>query len=174
MSKGLLTPDAWVHLTPQTRGRVRLFCFPYAGGGRSVYFPWLSAISPDIEVCPVQLPGREERLGEPPFTCMELLIEKLVEVLRSSIDGPFAFYGHSLGALISFELARALRRLNGPTPIHLFVSGCPAPQLPPTDPPIHQMPDVEFVQALRRFNGTSEKILQNAELLFVLLPFLRA
>lgn len=173
MSK-VSTSDAWIKLNPHSRGRVRLFCFPYAGGGSSAYFSWLNAISPDIEICPVQPPGREERLGEVPFTRMEPLVEELMWALEPYMDVPFAFYGHSLGALISFELARYLRRHNGPAPMHLFVSGCPAPQLPATDPPINQLSDIEFVQALRRFNGTSDAILQNAELMYMLLPNLRA
>lgn len=170
----VLTSGSWVKINPQTRRRVRLFCFPYAGGGSSAYFSWMSGISPDIEVCPVQLPGREDRLSETPFTHIAPLVEELAQALAPHIDVPFAFYGHSLGALISFELARYLRRQNGPVPMHLFVSGCPAPQLPATDSPISQLPDEEFIQALRRFNGTSDTVLQDADLMQVLLPLLRA
>lgn len=173
MSK-VLTSGSWVKINPQTRRRVRLFCFPYAGGGSSAYFPWMSEISPDIEICPVQFPGREDRLSEAPFTHIAPLMEELAQALAPYLDAPFAFYGHSLGALISFELARYLRRQNGPAPMHLFVSGCPAPQLPPLDAPINQLPEEEFVQALRRFNGTPDTVLQDADLMQVLLPLLRA
>lgn len=173
MSK-LLTPSSWVKLNPQTQGRVRLFCFPYAGGGSSAYLPWMSMISPEIELCPVQLPGREDRFSETPFTRLEALIAELSQVLIPYMDTPFAFYGHSLGALVSFELTRYLRRQQRPLPVHLFVSGCAAPQLPATEPPAHHLPDEDFIQALRGLNGTSDSILQNAELMRVLLPLLRA
>jgi medium-chain acyl-[acyl-carrier-protein] hydrolase len=170
----LLTSSPWVKINPQARGRVRLFCFPYAGGGCSAYLPWMNLISPDIELCPVQLPGREDRFSETPFTRIESLVEELAQALALYLDTPFAFYGHSLGALVSFELARYLRRQNGPGPEHLFVSGCAAPQFPAIDPPIHQLPDGEFIQALRELNGTPDVVLQNTELMRVLSPLLRA
>jgi len=171
-----MVSSAWVKLNPNphARRRVRLFCFPYAGGGSSAYLPWVNEIAPEIEICPVQLPGREGRMRERPFTHMEPLIETLAEVLQPYLDVPFAFYGHSLGALISFELARQLRRQHGPTPTQLLVSGCHAPQLPLSDEPVHQLPDEEFVQALRRFNGTPDAVLQDADLMRLLLPLLRA
>jgi surfactin synthase thioesterase subunit len=131
-------------------------------------------ISPDIELCPVQLPGREDRFSEPSFTRLEALVAELAQALAPYMETPFAFYGHSLGALVSFELTRTLRRQQRPLPIHLFVSGCVAPQLPATEPPIHQLPDEDFIQALRGLNGTPDAILQNAELMRVLLPLLRA
>jgi medium-chain acyl-[acyl-carrier-protein] hydrolase len=170
----LQVSSPWVKLNPLKRGRVRLFCFPYAGGGSSAYLPWMSAISPDIELCPVQLPGREDRFSERLFTRVEPLVEAVALALTPYLDVPFAFYGHSLGALISFELARYLRRQGGPVPVHLFVSGCPAPQLPVIDEPIHQLSDEAFIQALRGLNGTPDSVLQNADLMRVLLPLLRA
>lgn len=174
MMSETVTSNAWVKLNPHARRRVRLFCFPYAGGGSSAYLPWVNEIAPEVEVCPVQLPGREGRMREQPFTQMEPLIEALAQALEPFLDLPFAFYGHSLGALISFELARHLRRQHGPTPVQLLVSGCHAPQLPMTDEPIHQLSDEEFVQALRRFNGTPDTVLQDADLMRMLLPLLRA
>lgn len=171
-----MVSSPWVKLNPNPhpRRRARLFCFPYAGGGSSAYLPWVNEIAPEIEICPVQLPGREGRMRERPFTQMGPLIETLAEVLQPYLDVPFAFYGHSLGALISFELARQLRRQHGLTPIQLLVSGCHAPQIPLSDEPIHQLSDEEFVQALRRFNGTPDAVLQDADLMRLLLPLLRA
>lgn len=166
--------STWVKVSPHPRRRLRLFCFPYAGGGSSAYFPWINEIAPEIEICPVQLPGREERIRETPFSNMEKLIETIALELEPYMDQPFAFYGHSLGGLMSFELARYLRRRQATLPVQLFVSGCSAPQVPPVDEPIGQLPDAEFLQALRRFNGTSETVLQNADLMQLLLPLLRA
>ena len=129
---------------------------------------------PDIEVCAIQLPGREDRLAETPFANLPSLIDVLAEVLYPHLDLPFAFFGHSLGSLISFELTRRLRRQTAPSPMHLFVSGCRAPQIPDPDPPIHQLPDAEFIEELGRFNGTPQAVLENPELMEVFLPVLRA
>ena len=121
----------------------------------------------------MQLPGREQRLREPLFTQLNPLIDTLVEALLPYLDLPFAFFGHSLGAIICFELARQLRRQKYLTPLHLFVSGRRAPQIPDLQP-IHQLPKALFIEQLRRYNGTPEAVLQNNELMELLLPILRA
>src|SRR5262245_26039610 len=95
----------WKH---KRLARVRLFCFPYAGGGASIFRAWPELTPPEIEVCPVQLPGREGRLLEPPFSSIQPLIEVLSEVLQPYLDMPYAFFGHSMGSLISFELTHHL------------------------------------------------------------------
>lgn len=159
---------------PGSATLLRLFCFPYAGGGSAVFREWANYLPPEVEVCPVQFPGRESRLTEPLFTRIEPLVQKLSEVLQSYLDVSFAFFGHSMGALVSFELARQLRRQNNPLPKHLFVSGHRAPSLPDTEPPFHQMPEIEFVRRLRSLNGTPEAILSNAEMMQLMLPVLRA
>src|SRR5262245_25838037 len=123
-------PDPWLAcVQPRLRPGVRLFCFPHAGGGASLFRGWADGLPDAVEVCPVQLPGRETRFREPPFLCLEPLIEALATALRPHLDRPFAFFGHSLGALVAFELARRLGRAEGPQPVHLFVSGCAAPQI---------------------------------------------
>jgi medium-chain acyl-[acyl-carrier-protein] hydrolase len=153
---------------------MRMFCFPYAGGGASVYRGWGSALPADVEVCPVQLPGRESRLREPAFDHVEPLIQALAEVLPPHFDLPFVFFGHSMGALIGFELARELRRRGAAMPLHLFVSGRRAPQLPAREEPIHELPEPEFIEKLRELNGTPEEVLQHSELMRLLLPILRS
>lgn len=169
------TFDAWIaYRKPNLRACLRLFCFPYAGGSAALFRTWAEALPPDIEVCPVQLPGRESRLLEPPFTRLELLVQTLVPVLCPYLSMPFAFFGHSMGALISFELAHQLRRQYGLGPVYLFVSGHRAPQILDPDLPIHQLPESEFVEELRRLNGTPKLVLQNAELMQLVLPVLRA
>lgn len=159
---------------PNPQAQLRLFCFPYAGGAASTFYVWSDNLPREVEVCPVQLPGRENRLGESLFARMGPLLEALLPAIQPYLDRPFAFFGHSLGATISFELARKLRTQNGPEPLHLFVSGSRAPQLPDPDPPIHHLPDEEFIAGLRRFNGTPEAVLQHAELMELFLPILRA
>jgi medium-chain acyl-[acyl-carrier-protein] hydrolase len=169
------TLNRWVTCPkPKPQAKLRLFCFHYAGGGALIFRPWSDSLPPTVEVCAIELPGRGTRLMEPPFTQLEPLIQELTRVLLPYLDKPFAFFGHSMGALVSFELARILRRDYGLSPVHLFVSGRRAPQLPDPDPPIHTLPEPEFLDELRRYNGTPEAVLENAELMQLLLPSLRA
>jgi medium-chain acyl-[acyl-carrier-protein] hydrolase len=157
------------------RARVRMFCFPYAGGGASIYRGWSASLPPDVEVCPVQIPGRENRLREPPFERPEPLVQALLEGLQPYFRGlPFVFFGHSMGAMLSFEVARELRRRGQTMPLHLFVSGRRAPQVPDREEPIHNLPEPQFIAKLRELNGTPEEVLQHAELMNLLLPVLRA
>lgn len=167
--------DVWIKRPiqdPQTC--FRLFCFPYAGGGASFFRTWREILWPEIEVCAIQLPGRENRFREPPFAKLSSLVDALAEVLYPDLDFPFAFFGHSLGSLISFELTRLLRRQKAPGPMQLFVSGRRAPQVHDPDPPIYQLPDAEFIEELHRFNGTPKAVLDNPELMEVFLPLLRS
>jgi surfactin synthase thioesterase subunit len=154
--------------------RLRLFCFPYGGGGASFFREWYKHLPEQIEICAIQIPGRENRINEAPFRRLSVLVDELAEALRPVIDLPFAFFGHSMGALISFELIRRLRQCNLPLPLRLFVSGFGAPQLPDTGPPIHQLPKNEFVMAIKHFNGTPEEVWQDEEFVEILLPLLRA
>ncbi|MEG4584581.1 SDR family NAD(P)-dependent oxidoreductase [Microcoleus sp. MOSTC5] len=108
--------------------RLRLFCFHHLGGAASVFSEWSDQLPPDIEVCPIQLPGRENRISEQPFTQFAPLVETLGQVLIPHLDKPFAFYSHSMGNLIGFEVAHLLRQQYGCSPIHLLVGGFFAPQ----------------------------------------------
>jgi medium-chain acyl-[acyl-carrier-protein] hydrolase len=157
-----------------TPARCRLFCFPYSGAGASVYRTWAVSLAPHVEVVAIQLPGRESRLKEPLLDDLSTLIEALTLALLPHLDRPFAFFGHSVGALIGFEVARQLRRFDQPLPLQLFASARHAPHLPATTPPIHQLPDADFIAQLRAYNGTPEVVLQNAELMNLFLPILRA
>jgi len=159
---------------PNPQASLRLFCFPYAGGGALSFRGWGTQLPPAVEVCPIELPGRGMRLKEAPFTRLVPLVEAVVEALLPYLDKPFAFFGHSMGALISFEVARRLRRDQALNPVHLFVSGRRAPQWPDPDPPIHALPEAEFLGELRRLNGTPEAVLASRELMQLLLPVLRA
>ncbi|MBI3243493.1 MAG: thioesterase [Chloroflexi bacterium] len=161
--------------TPKPQARLRLFCFPFAGGGVAVFRGWAQALPPDVEACYVQLPGRDSRLREPLHNRLLSLVDVLAEAMLPYLDKPFAFFGHSLGALLSFELARVLRKRRGLNPAHLFVSARRAPQLPDPLPPIHPLPEAEFIAALRqRYDGLSLAFLQEPELVQIFLPVLRA
>jgi medium-chain acyl-[acyl-carrier-protein] hydrolase len=129
-----------------------------------------------IEVCAVQLPGREGRLKERPYTEVTELIDATFEGLQPYLDDvPFALFGHSMGALLAFELARRIRRAGGPAPVRLFVSGHRAPELPRRHPAIAHLRDPEFITEIcRRYGGVPDEVLRQPELLALFLPCLRA
>jgi medium-chain acyl-[acyl-carrier-protein] hydrolase len=165
--------NSWVIHRLNPTARMRLFCFPYAGGGASIYRSWQVNFPAEFEVCCVQLPGRENRLIEPLFTRMDPLVEALAEALVSTLDRPFALFGHSMGGLIAYELARLLQQRHKMTPKHLFVSACRAPEIP--DPvQWHGLSDQELMAELRQVPGFPGEVLEHAELMQVLLPIIRA
>lgn len=167
--------DSWIiRRKPSPQARLRLFCFPYAGGGVSIFRAWSDTLPADVEVCPLQFPGRGTRLMEPPFTQLSPLVQALAEALFPLLDKPFAFFGHSLGALVSFELARRLRRQYAVQPVRLFISADRAPQIPNRDPAIHSLPEGEFLTELRRLKGTPTELLEDEEVMQIMLPVLRA
>ena len=155
--------------------RARLFCFPYAGVGASAYRLWASGLPADLEVCAVQLPGRESRLREPAWRRIDSIVAALLLQLRPYLDVPFAFFGHSMGAVVASELAAELARAGGPAPQHLFVSARRAPHLPDRDAPLSGLDDAEFVAEInRRYGGIPEDVLRDREILELLLPCLRS
>lgn len=153
--------------------RLRLFVFPHAGSGAAVYRAWAGALPSDVQLALVQLPGREARLAEPPFTRMRDLVDALVPALVPHVDVPFAFFGHSMGAHVAFEAARALRA-EGREPVHLVASGNRAPHLPFPRPRIHHLPDERILAEFQRLGGTPAEILVDRQLMALLLPVLRA
>ncbi len=160
---------------PNPAARARLICLPYAGAGTAVYRAWAESMPAHVELILVRLPGRETRLREPPFRRMAELTPELTDALRPKLDQPFFMFGHSMGALIAFDLCRRLRRLGAPLPAHLFVSGRAAPQLPSRDSPLHQLPDAEFLSMLQhRYNAIPDTIASDAAMMQLFLPILRA
>jgi len=153
--------------------KLRLFCFPYGGAGASGYRAWARSLPQDVEVVPVNFPGRESRFREALHTRMEPLLAELVATLDFT-SAPFAFFGHSLGALVAFALARELRRLGKRAPSLLVVSGYPAPQLHRDRPHVAHLPHGEFVATLRQHFDVTEELLDNPVLAEMALPVLRA
>jgi surfactin synthase thioesterase subunit len=167
--------DRW--LAPnllRTDARLRVFCLPYAGAGASAYRSWANELHTDMQLCPVQLPGRENRLGEPAIDSTGVLVRELLTGLRPYLDRPFVIFGHSMGALLGYELARELRRLGLPQPRHLFLSAHRAPHLPGQLPHVHALSRPEFLAELRRLEGTPDEVLEHEELMQIAEPILRA
>lgn len=153
-----------VRFQPRPAATMRLFCFPYAGSGTSVYRAWSPLLPPEVEVCAVQLPGRESRYAEPAYTSIPALVTAIAEGLGPELDRPFAFFGHSMGSLVAFELARALRD-RGSSPELLFVSGRWAPDWPRNDAPIAHLSSEELLEEVqRRHQGIPKEILAHEEL----------
>ena len=165
--------NEWVAGAPGADGRLQLFCFPYAGAGTALFASWQRAL-PEVAVRPIRLPGREARLSEPAFTSVHPLVESLAEALEPELARPFALFGHSLGAIVSFELARRLRRLGRPRPRLVVVSAQSAPHVPSPRPPIYDLPEDEFLAAIANFGGTPPAVLADRELLALVVSTLRA
>jgi medium-chain acyl-[acyl-carrier-protein] hydrolase len=164
----------WIAYTKTNpKVKLRLFCFPYAGGSAMVFRDWQNNLPETIQVCPVEFPGRGFRLMEAPFEDVTSLVKAMVTDIQSLLNLPFAFFGHSLGALVSFELSCLLRQEHAKVPIHLFVSGRQAPPIPDLSP-MHALSEPDLVSELRRLGGTPKAVLENAEIIQLLLPMVRA
>ncbi|MER7055096.1 MULTISPECIES: alpha/beta fold hydrolase [unclassified Streptomyces] len=152
----------------------RLFCFPSAGASAAAFAPWRSLVGEGVRVCPVQPPGRAERFREAPYDRCDQLVGHLAAALSEQFTGTYALYGHSMGALVAFELAREIRRMDAGPPVHLFVSGRAAPQLPDTRRPLRDLPADELIGEVAGMGGTPEAVLREKDLMALLLPLLRA
>lgn len=168
------TPWARRYYTLPGPPGLRLLCFGPAGGGASGYRDWWLPDELAAEVWAVQLPGRENRRVEPPFRRLDPLVRQLCANLGHLMDLPFAFFGHSMGALLAFEITRELRRAGARLPAHLFLSAHRAPELPAKKEPVSTLPEPEFLERLELMAGTSRSAVRDRELLVLLSPMLRA
>ena len=167
--------DSWfVVARPVERPRLRLFCFPYAGGSAVVFHRWPEGLPGDVEIRALQLPGRSFRLTEPPLPRLDRVLDAIEPVIAPLLDVPFAFFGHSMGGLIAFELARRLRRRGQREPACLLISGRRGPDVPETEPSIGALPEDQFLVELSRRHGAPAELLQNPELIELVMPSLRA
>lgn len=168
-------PSLWFTVPrPRANPKMTLFCFPYAGGSSTdpVFRQWAHAMPDDVEVAVLEMPGRSRRMAEPFERSLLGLVGRLVPVMAHYADRPFAFFGHSLGAIVAYELARALEIAGKPVPRLLVVSAKQAPHLPYRHR-LYDLPRDEFISALRKLNGTRDEILQNEELLEIVISVLR-
>ncbi|MFD0638277.1 thioesterase II family protein [Catenulispora yoronensis] len=143
----------WLRSQGRRADGVRLFCLPPAGGGASAFRGWSELLGPGAQVTVVQLPGREDRVQEPVHSDMDALLDELVPVMADALDGPYALFGHSLGALIAFETARRLVALGAPPPQHLFVSAHGAPHAPCRGRYVSSLPESDVERAMESLNG---------------------
>ncbi len=174
MKKPTLQSTPWLVSTPAPASKMRLFCFPYAGGNAFSFVRWQDSLDSSVQVAAVQLPGRGARIGEAPIASMPDLLRALAPVIAAHDDLPFAFFGHSVGALVAFELTRYMHLHGLKLPCRLFVSGCQAPQYRSPSRQLHLLPDAAFTAVLGDYNGTPPEVIQNRELMQLFLPTIRA
>lgn len=159
---------------PRRDARLRLYCFPYAGGSPAVFRGWPDLLPAGVEVCAVNLPGRAQRIRERPCDTVAAMVADVTAGLAAESPVPFVFFGHSLGGLVAFEAARALRRRGAPLPELLMVSASLAPQCDRSERRNESLSDASLIAKLKRWNGTPPEILENQELLAFFLPVVRA
>ncbi|MEN8443746.1 MAG: thioesterase II family protein [Cyanobacteria bacterium J06555_13] len=167
--------NSWITFpTGNPTAKLRLFCFHYAGGNSLCFQPWVQQLPDDIEICPIELPGRGRKIQLTPLNRLECIIEALSQQIQPYLDKPFAFFGHSMGGLVSFELTRRLFEKYKVSPVHLFISARQAPHLPIASAPMHALSDSDFIAKLREYSGTPAAVLENQALMEIFLPMLRA
>lgn len=154
---------------------IKLFCFPFAGGAAAAFNPWKPLLADHIELRNVELAGRGRRIREPLYDSIPEAVDDVYNIIKEELDkGPYALYGHSMGSVITFELAYKIRENNLPEPIHIFFSGRGAPHMPTDDKKKHHlMPDDEFKREMITLGGMSDEFFKHPELLEVFLPLLR-
>lgn len=160
---------------PASDSRARLICFPHAGGSASYFHPVSAALTPLVEVAAIQYPGRQDRRLDPCIDDVGELAARVWDELRPQLtdDRPVALFGHSMGAVVSFEVARLMERDSGAGPLVLFASGRRAPSRT-RDENVHQRDDAGIIDELRGLGGTDSRVLSDPELLEMILPALRS
>ncbi|WP_062207097.1 thioesterase II family protein [Aureimonas sp. AU12] len=162
------------HGPARPEATARLFCLHHAGGGASSFAGWAALAPPDVEICPVQLPGRENRMAEAPFTDMEALAARLADAMEPMLDLPYALFGHSMGARLAAVTLAELAARGLPAPAALIVSASRAPHYPPLTPDLHALPDDRFAEALAALGGLPDAIRRSGEMMAMTMRIARA
>lgn len=150
----------------------RLVCFPHAGGSASYYFPVSAALSPEFDVLALQYPGRQDRRGDPFVDTIDALADQLYAAIAPAMDGPVAFFGHSMGAVLAYEVTRRFEERDGTGPVVVFASGRRAPSRQ-RDENVHLRDDAGIIKEMRNLGGTDSRVLADPELLEMVLPAIR-
>jgi surfactin synthase thioesterase subunit len=158
----------------QKQVKLRLFCFPYAGGGPMVFSHWPKSLPNHIEVSSALLPGRHTRLREKPVEHWPQLIDSLETAIEPALDCPFVFFGHSFGGRIAYELAKRLQQQQKPMPAQLIISASRSPNISNDRPLMHDLPQAEFIQRVIAMKGTPAEVLDDKSILQIMEPMLRA
>ncbi len=155
--------------------RIKLFCFPYAGGSAVIYNQWKQYLDSTIEVRPIELAGRGKRINEQLYNDVPEVIEDVWNILKNEINNTkYVFYGHSMGAMIAYEVAQRMQKYNYPKPLHIFFSGRSAPHVKREDEKkYHLMPEDKFRKEIIELGGTPPEFFEHPELLEVFLPLLK-
>ncbi len=156
--------------------RIKLFCIPYAGGSAMVYSKWKKSLAEFIELRELELPGRGRRFSDPYCNSVEEVVEDILSRIKDElVDGSkFAFFGHSMGTLIVYELTSRIKELYNNSPVHVFFSGRNSPDKKVESKVVHTLHDDEFKYELNKFGGIPQKVFENSELAKVFIPILRA
>lgn len=154
--------------------KLRLFCFPFAGGSTNTYMEWVKYLPKEVEVVLVQPPGRGSRMFEAPHKTMETLVAEIMECKAYITQKPYIFFGHSLGGLVAYELSCQLYNSSMLLPRHFIASGCCAPHQIRDRQVVHNLPKSDFIESLKKLNGTPREVLANEELMELVIPMLRA
>lgn len=155
--------------------KIKLFCFPYAGGSAGVYTSWKSKLDNSIELRPVELSGRGRRYKLPLYENMEKMINDVYNEIRGELDTmPYVFFGHSMGSLIAYELYYKIKETKHNPPVHIFFSGHKAPHMKKTEKDLHNLSDEEFKKEILSIGGTPEELFDYPELVDLFIPILRA
>ncbi|WP_395375884.1 thioesterase II family protein [Marinicella sp. W31] len=170
----MLQKKSFFNRISKKNAKLRLFCFPYAGGNGSTYSSWVDVLPDDVEVFTIELPGRSYRFTEPAYRDMQNLVEDLMQSFPSLTNKPYILIGHSLGSRVAFELMYRCKQAGIKGPEHFIASGSPAPHINEDKKGIYKLPKEEFIEELRKLNGTPEEILKNDELMALSMPSIRA
>ena len=169
-----MTAESWFCRDGKVDAPVRLYYFPFAGGNPTALLPWQAELGNEVQLWVAQLPGHGVQLFKQPLRDWDELVARLADAIGTLSDRPFAFFGHSLGALMAFEVARELRRRRLAGPSQLWVSGAEGPQTRSVKQRLHDLPDAELIAALRDYRGTPAELLDDREMMGLLLPGIRA